>query len=81
MPVQAQIVGADRPSPARSGRATGRRAAQMKRMRIEKTRRAVRTRRHPDEPFALPDLLDPRDPEIVRAKRLALEEQGGGDGS
>ncbi|WP_190200472.1 hypothetical protein [Streptomyces djakartensis] len=53
----------------------------MKRMRIEKTRRAVRTRRHPDEPFALPDLLDPRDPEIVRAKRLALEEQGGGDGS
>lgn len=53
----------------------------MKRMRIEKTRRAVRARRYPDEPFALRDVLDPRDPEIVRAKRLALEEQGGSDPS
>jgi hypothetical protein len=48
----------------------------MKRMRIEKTRRTVRARRYADEAFALPDALDPRDPDIVRAKRLALEERG-----
>lgn len=51
----------------------------MKRMRIEKTRRAVRARRYPDEPLALRDALDPRDPDIARAKRLALREQGGSD--
>ncbi|MFC5636769.1 hypothetical protein [Streptomyces bullii] len=48
-------------------------------MRIEKTRRPVRARRYADEPFALRDALDPRDPDIVRAKRLRLEEQGGTD--
>jgi hypothetical protein len=53
----------------------------MKRMRIEKTRRAVRARRYADEPFALHDALDPRDPDIVRAKRLALEERGASDRS
>jgi hypothetical protein len=53
----------------------------MKRMRIEKTRRTVRARRYADEPFALPDALDPRDPDIVRAKRLALRKQGGSDHS
>ncbi|GHD26145.1 hypothetical protein GCM10010313_64650 [Streptomyces violarus] len=81
MSVQAQVVSADRPLPTRSGRATGRRAAQMKQMRIEKTRRTVRARRYADEAFALRDALDPRDPDIVRAKRLALEEQGGSDRS
>ncbi|CAM5635478.1 hypothetical protein [Streptomyces coeruleorubidus] len=53
----------------------------MKRMRIEKSRRAVRARRYADEPFALRDALDPRDPDIVRAKRLALEEPGRGERS
>ncbi|MFD5228246.1 hypothetical protein ACFWJ5_06860 [Streptomyces qaidamensis] len=47
-------------------------------MRIEKTRR-VRARRYTDEPLALRDALDPRDPDITRAKRLALREQGGSD--
>ncbi|WP_328337833.1 hypothetical protein OG873_09815 [Streptomyces violaceus] len=53
----------------------------MKQMRIEKTRRTVRARRYADEAFALRDALDPRDPDIVRAKRLALAEQGGSDRS
>lgn len=53
----------------------------MKRMRIEKTRRTVRARRHADETFGLRDLLDPRDADIVRAKRLSLEERNGGDRS
>ncbi|GAA2242258.1 hypothetical protein GCM10010104_42560 [Streptomyces indiaensis] len=53
----------------------------MKRMRIEKTRRTTRARRYADDAFALPDALDPRDPDIVRAKRLALREQDGGDRS
>ncbi|MFF5978269.1 hypothetical protein ACFY78_05380 [Streptomyces olindensis] len=43
-------------------------------MRIEKTRRTARARRYADEAFGLRDVLDPRDPDIVRAKRLALEE-------
>ncbi|MEU6918940.1 hypothetical protein, partial [Streptomyces olindensis] len=42
-------------------------------MRIEKTRRTARARRYADEAFGLRDVLDPRDPDIVRAKRLALE--------
>ncbi|MCF0076943.1 hypothetical protein [Streptomyces lomondensis] len=50
-------------------------------MRIEKTRRTVRARRYADEAFALRDVLDPRDPDIVRAKRLALEERAGGEHS
>ncbi|MFE1248167.1 hypothetical protein [Streptomyces sp. NPDC058741] len=49
----------------------------MKRMRIEKNRRTVRARRHADEVLGLRDLLDPRDPDLVRAKRLSLEERGG----
>jgi hypothetical protein len=53
----------------------------MKRMRIEKSRRAVRARRYADEPVALHDALDPRDPDIVRAKRLAVEERGASDRS
>ncbi|MBR8641083.1 hypothetical protein KEF29_21545 [Streptomyces tuirus] len=50
-------------------------------MRIEKNRRTVRARRYADEAFGLRDLLDPRDPDLVRAKRLSLEERGGGDHS
>ncbi|WP_298558713.1 hypothetical protein [Streptomyces luteogriseus] len=53
----------------------------MKQMRIEKTRRAARARRYTDEPLALRDALDPRDPDIARAKRLALRERGGSDRS
>ncbi|GAA4334650.1 hypothetical protein GCM10023086_66640 [Streptomyces venetus] len=53
----------------------------MKRMRIEKTRRTARARRYTDEPLALRDALDPRDPDIARAKRLALRDQGGNDPS
>ena len=51
----------------------------MKRMRIEKTRRTARARQYADEAFALRDALDPRDPDIVRAKRLALREKSGSD--
>ena len=51
----------------------------MRRMRIEKPRRTVRARRYVDEPSALREALDPRDPDIVRAKRLRLEEQSGND--
>ncbi|WP_369196353.1 hypothetical protein [Streptomyces djakartensis] len=51
----------------------------MKRMRIEKNRRTTRARRYADEPFALSDALDPRDPDIVRAKRLALEKRAGNE--
>ncbi|MEV5436238.1 hypothetical protein AB0K80_09430 [Streptomyces sp. NPDC052682] len=50
-------------------------------MRIEKTRRPVRARRYTDEPLGLREALDPRDTDIVRAKRLRLEEQGGTDRS
>ncbi|WP_180989378.1 hypothetical protein [Streptomyces cahuitamycinicus] len=53
----------------------------MKQMRIEKSRRAARTRHYTDEPLALRDALDPRDPDIARAKRLALRKQGGSDHS
>ncbi|MFF3714425.1 hypothetical protein [Streptomyces prasinus] len=49
----------------------------MRQTRIEKSRRpAARARRYADETAALPDSLDPRDPDIVRAKRLR---PGGGD--
>ncbi|CAL9403207.1 hypothetical protein SUDANB60_01488 [Streptomyces sp. enrichment culture] len=42
----------------------------MRQMRIEKTRRPARYRRYTDETAAFPESLDPRDPDIVRAKRL-----------
>ncbi|MFI9824725.1 hypothetical protein ACIHFC_30360 [Streptomyces sp. NPDC052013] len=59
----------------------------MRRMRIEKPRQSARTRRYQDEtpargsaqgPSGLRASLDPRDPDIVRAKRLTAR---GGDGS
>ncbi|MEV5428721.1 hypothetical protein [Streptomyces sp. NPDC052701] len=51
----------------------------MRRMRIEKPRRPVRARRYTDEPFALREALDPRDPDVVRAKRLRPRPEGRDD--
>ncbi|MDT3723613.1 hypothetical protein ROS62_01390 [Streptomyces sp. DSM 41972] len=42
----------------------------MRQTRIEKTRQPARYRRYTDETAAFPESLDPRDPDIVRAKRL-----------
>lgn len=53
---------------------------EMRQTRIEKRRRPVRVRRYEDEePYAGGALsgLDPRDPDIVRAKRLRSAQQGG----
>ncbi|MFF8033834.1 MULTISPECIES: hypothetical protein [unclassified Streptomyces] len=47
----------------------------MRQTRIEKPRRPARARRYADETSALIEPLDPRDPDIVRAKRLRLREQ------
>jgi hypothetical protein len=52
----------------------------MRRTRIEKPRRPARTRRYADEASGLVDSLDPRDPDIVRAKRLRAR-PAGGDGT
>ncbi|MCX4232781.1 MULTISPECIES: hypothetical protein [Streptomyces] len=54
----------------------------MRQTRIEKTRRSVRVRPYQDEERfgdSLLSGLDPRDPDIVRAKRLRLRsaQQGG----
>ncbi|MEU3142905.1 MULTISPECIES: hypothetical protein [unclassified Streptomyces] len=50
----------------------------MRQTRIEKTRRpAARARRYADETAALLDSLDPRDPDIVRAKRLGPRPKDG----
>ncbi|MEV6170017.1 hypothetical protein AB0L99_17535 [Streptomyces sp. NPDC051954] len=51
----------------------------MRRTRIEKARRPARTRRDPDDLYAPSEALDPRDPDIVRAKRLRLAGNGGTD--
>ncbi|MCT9078831.1 hypothetical protein [Streptomyces fulvoviolaceus] len=52
----------------------------MRQTRIEKRRRPVRVRRYTDDtyetPYGLRDVLDPRDPDIVRAKRLQTARQG-----
>lgn len=54
---------------------------EMRQTRIEKRRRPVRVRRYTDDtyetPYGLRDVLDPRDPDIVRAKRLQTARQGG----
>ncbi|WP_199827480.1 hypothetical protein [Streptomyces xylophagus] len=42
----------------------------MRRTRIEKRRRSVRVRPCEDDTLPLSDALDPRDPDVVRAKRL-----------
>ncbi|WP_328503650.1 hypothetical protein OG828_37065 [Streptomyces sp. NBC_00457] len=49
----------------------------MRRTRIEKARRPARTRHDADDLYAR--ALDPRDPDIVRAKRLRLAGNGGTD--
>ncbi|MGP4008992.1 hypothetical protein [Streptomyces sp. 4N124] len=49
----------------------------MRRTRIEKARRPARARRDADDLY--PRALDPRDPDIVRAKRLRLAGNGGTD--
>ncbi|MGW2523529.1 hypothetical protein ACWC09_42420 [Streptomyces sp. NPDC001617] len=51
----------------------------MRRTRIEKPRRPVRTRRYVDDTHAWSDVLDPRDLDIVRAKRLRSAQEGGTD--
>ncbi|MFC9112577.1 MULTISPECIES: hypothetical protein [Streptomyces] len=58
----------------------------MRQMRIEKSRRPARHRRYADETAVFPESLDPRDPDIVRAKRLRaagtrLREESPADGS
>lgn len=67
----------DRPSRARDGRSHGRRVRDMRRTRIEKQRRPVRARRYPDDTYGTVDALDPRDPDVVRAKRLQTAQNGG----
>ncbi|MGC3001939.1 hypothetical protein ACPF8X_27090 [Streptomyces sp. G35A] len=52
----------------------------MRRTRIEKSRRPARARRYTDEGPAPVDSLDPRDPDIVRAKRLRLLQDRDGSG-
>ncbi|MFJ2833438.1 hypothetical protein ACIPC1_38855 [Streptomyces sp. NPDC087263] len=49
----------------------------MRRTRIEKRRRSVRVRRYDDEVGSFREALDPRDPDIVRAKGLRLATRGG----
>ncbi|GAB2774815.1 hypothetical protein GCM10027073_04420 [Streptomyces chlorus] len=52
----------------------------MRQTRIEKSRRpAARARRYADETAALLDSFDPRDPDIVRAKRLGPRPKSGRD--
>ncbi|MEU6142167.1 hypothetical protein ABZ848_17585 [Streptomyces sp. NPDC047081] len=51
----------------------------MRRTRIEKQRRPVRARRYQDDTHAWSDVLDPRDPDIVRAKQIGDAQRGGTD--
>src|SRR5690606_20031712 len=56
-----------------------RRSGRRRRMRTENPRRPARTRRYADETALLVDpfdSLDPRDPDIVRAKRLRARDLG-----
>lgn len=50
---------------------------EMRRTRIEKRRRSVRVRRYDDEARSFRDALDPRDPDIARAKALRFAERDG----
>ncbi|CAL9596433.1 hypothetical protein [Streptomyces sp. Tu 3180] len=52
----------------------------MRRTRIEKPRRPARARRHTEETAAPVGSFDPRDPDIVRAKRLRLLQERDGPG-
>ncbi|MDN3021036.1 hypothetical protein [Streptomyces sp. S.PB5] len=51
----------------------------MRRTRIERPRRSTRVRPGTEDTYGLDDLLDPRDPDIVRAKRVRPARHGGGD--
>ncbi|GAA3792229.1 hypothetical protein GCM10022403_027830 [Streptomyces coacervatus] len=51
----------------------------MRRTRIEKRRRPARARRFEDGTHAWSDVLDPRDADIVHAKRLQRGRNGGID--
>lgn len=49
----------------------------MRRTRIEKQRRSARVRPGAEDTVGFGDVLDPRDPDIVRAKRLQSARHGG----
>jgi hypothetical protein len=53
----------------------------MRRTRIERQRRSARVRPGAEDTYGFGDLLDLRDPDLVRAKRLrpASARHGGGD--
>ncbi|MBC9724693.1 hypothetical protein [Streptomyces sp. TRM68367] len=55
----------------------------MRQTRIDRRRRPIRARRYADDPYAPAEVLDldPRDPDIVRAKRLRLAARKETDGS
>ncbi len=77
VPVQMQV---DRPPRARGGGPMTERLREMRQTRIEKQRRSVRVRPYEDEERFAEGLLsglDPRDPDIVRAKRLRSAQHGG----
>jgi hypothetical protein len=77
VPVQMQV---DRPPRKRGGGSMTEGLRKMRQTRIEKRRRPVRARRYADEErygdSALSG-LDPRDPDVVRAKRLQAARDGG----
>ncbi|MEU5317938.1 hypothetical protein AB0G67_14585 [Streptomyces sp. NPDC021056] len=49
----------------------------MRRTRIQKARRSTRARPGTGDPYGFGEALDPRDPDIVRAKRLQSARRGG----
>ncbi|MES5822817.1 hypothetical protein [Streptomyces sp. RG80] len=49
----------------------------MRRTRIEKPRRRSNRVRPAEDTYGFGDVLDPRDPDIVRAKRLLSARLGG----
>lgn len=65
-----------RPQRREERRIVGRRAADMRQKRIEKPRRSGRTGRTTDDRYAPYDALDPRDADIVRAKRVPKARRG-----
>jgi hypothetical protein len=49
----------------------------MRRTRIEKARRSARVRPGTGDTYGFGEALDPRDPDIVHAKRLQSAHRGG----
>jgi hypothetical protein len=68
---------ADRPPRTRGGGLLTEGLRAMRRTRIEKRRRPDRIRAYPDDMRAPSEVLDPRDPDILRAKRLQLTQKSG----